>query len=68
MKNWKIMLELPGVNVGNYGFLTIIYEISKNSQSIQKDSIKKVYQNYDLRLYSLKLDKEIEKLDKLLIK
>jgi len=62
------MLELPGVNVGNYGFLTIIYEISKNSQSIQKDSIKKVYQNYDLRLYSLKLDKEIEKLDKLLIK
>jgi len=68
MKNWKIMLELPGVNVGNYGFLIIIYEISKNSQSIQKDSIKKVYQNYDLRLYSLKLDKEIEKLDKLLIK
>ncbi len=62
------MLELPGVNVGNYGFLTIIYEISKNSQSIQKASIKKVYENYDLKLYSMKLDKEIAKLDKMIFK
>lgn len=62
------MNELVESNIGYYEFLSIIHEISKKSQSIQKDSIKKVYENYDLRLYSIKLDKEIEKLDKLLIK
>ncbi len=62
------MNELAEVNVGYYEFLTIIHEISKKSQFIQKYSIKKVYENYDLRLYRKKLDKEIAKLDKLLIK
>jgi hypothetical protein len=62
------MSELTEDNVGYYEFLSIIHEISKKSQSIQKDSIKKVYQNYDLRLYRNKLDKEIAKLDKLLLK
>ena len=62
------MNELAEDNIGYYEFLSIIHEISKKSQSIQKDSIKKVYQNYDLRVYSKKLDKEIAKLDKLLIK
>ena len=51
-----------------YEFLSVIHEISKNSQSIQNNSIKKVYQNYDLRLYRIKLDEEIAKLDKLLVK
>ena len=62
------MNELIEDNVGYYEFLSIIHEISKKSQSIQKDSIKKVYQNYDLRLYRKKLDKEIAKFDELLDK
>ena len=62
------MNELAEDNIGYYEFLTIIHEISKKSQSIQKDSIKKVYQNYDLKVYSKKLDKEIAKLDNLINK
>ena len=62
------MNELVEDNIEYYEFLSIIHEISKKSQFIQKDSIKKVYQNYDLRLYRIKLDEEIAKLDKLLIK
>lgn len=62
------MNELVENNVDYYEFLSVIHEISKKSQSIQKDLIKKVYQNYDLRLYRIKLEKEIAELDKLIIK
>jgi len=62
------MIELVENNIGYYEFLSVVHEISKKSQSIQKDSIKKVYQSYDLRLYRKELEKEIEKLDKLIIK
>ena len=62
------MNELADDNVKYYEFLSDIHEISKKSQSIQKDSIKKVYQNYDLGLYRIKLEEEIAKLDKLIIK
>jgi len=62
------MNELKEDNIGYYEFLSVIHEISKKSQSIQKDLIKKVYQNYDLRLYRMKLEKEIAELDKLIIK
>jgi len=62
------MNKLAENNVGYYEFLSVIHETSKKSQSIQKDSIKKVYQNYDLRVYRIKLEKEIAELDKLLIK
>ncbi|NVM44950.1 MAG: hypothetical protein HWN79_08530 [Candidatus Lokiarchaeota archaeon] len=62
------MNELAEINFGYYEFLTIIHEISKKSQSIQKESIRKVYENYDLKLYRRKLENEIAKLDKLLIK
>ena len=62
------MNELVESNVEYYEFLSVIHEISKKSQSIQKDLIKKVYQNYDLRLYRRKLEKEIAELDKLIIK
>jgi len=62
------MNELVEDNVGYYEFLSVIHEISKKSQSIQKDLIKKVYQNYDLRLFRRKLEKEIAELDKLIIK
>ena len=61
------MNELMEGDFDYYDFLSVIHEISKKSQSIQRDSIKKFYQNYDLRLYRIKLDKEIAKLDKLLI-
>ena len=62
------MNELVEDNVGYYEFLSVIHEISRKSQSIQKDLIKKVYQNYDLRKYRRKLEKEIAELDKLIIK
>ena len=62
------MNELIENNVEYYEFLSVIHEISNKSQSIQKDLIKKVYQNYDLRLYRIKLEKEIAELDKLIIK
>ncbi|TES99249.1 MAG: hypothetical protein E3J90_04955 [Promethearchaeota archaeon] len=55
-------------NVEYYEFLSVIHEISKKSQSIQKDSIRKVYQNYDLRIYRIKLEKEIAELIKLIMK
>jgi len=62
------MNELVENNVEYYEFLSVIHEISRKSQSIQKDLIKKVYQNYDLRLYRRKLEKKIAELDKLIIK
>ena len=62
------MNKLAENNVDYYEFLSVIHEVSKKSQSIQKDYIKKVYQNYDLRLYRIKLEKEIAELDKLIIK
>ena len=63
-----MMNELVKNNVEYYEFLSVIHEISRKSQSIQKDLIKKVCQNYDLRLYRRKLEKEIAELDKLIIK
>jgi len=63
-----IIDQIVEYGIGYYEFLSVVHEISKKSQSIQKDSIKKVYQNYDLRLYQRKLDKEIAELDKLLVK
>ncbi len=62
------MYKLVENNVEYYEFLSVIHEVSKKSQSIQKDYIKKVYQNYDLRLYRKKLEKEIAELDKLIMK
>ena len=62
------MNKLVENNVEYYEFLSVIHEISKKSQSIQKGYIKKVYQNYDLRLYRKKLEKEIAELDKLIMK
>ena len=63
-----MMNKLVENDVEYYEFLSVIHEISKKSQSIQKDYIKKVYQNYDLRLYRKKLEKEIAELDKLIMK
>ena len=62
------MNELVENNVEYYEFLSVIHEISRKSQLIQKDLIKKVYQNYDLSLYRRKLEKEIAELYKLIIK
>jgi len=63
-----VMNKLVENNVEYYEFLSVIHEVSKKSQSIQKDYIKKVYQNYDLRLYRKKLEKKIAELDKLIMK
>ena len=64
------MNEMVENNVEYYEFLSIIHEISKKSHyiAIQKDNIKKVYQNYDSKLYRIKLEKKIAELDKLLAK
>ncbi|MHA1319961.1 MAG: hypothetical protein ACTSQ1_09125 [Promethearchaeota archaeon] len=62
------MLEIVENNIGYYEFLSVIHEVSKKSQSIQKDSIRKVYQNYDLKVHRIKLEKEIAELDKLIVK
>ena len=64
------MNEMVENNIEYYEFLSVIHEISKKSHliAIQKDHISKVYQNYDSKLYRIKLDKKIAELDKLLDK
>ncbi len=63
-----MMGELIENHVDYYEFLSVIHEISKKSQSIQKGYIKKVYQNYDSSLYRKKLEKQIAELDELIVK
>ena len=64
------MNEVVENNVEYYEFLSVIHEISRKPHfiAIQKDYIKKVYQNYDSKLYRIKLEKKIAELDKLLAK
>jgi len=49
-----------------YEFLSIIQQVSKNSHSIQKKIIRKVYANYDINQVKNSLDKQIEYLTGLL--
>ena len=51
-----------------YEFLDLVQDISKNSKSIQKSNIKKIYENYDICEVKNDLDKKIALLDNLLIK
>ena len=51
-----------------YEFLNLIQEVSKNSNSIQKALIGKIYKNYDIRKIKNDLDKKIAHYDKLLLK
>lgn len=56
------------INTSYYEFLNFIQDISKNSNSIQKSIIKRIYENYDIYKVKNDLDKKIAKLDSLLIK
>jgi len=51
-----------------YEFLNFIQEVSKNSNSIQRSLIKKIYENYDIHKVKNDLDKKIVRIDRLLIK
>jgi len=50
-----------------YEFLDLVQDISKNSDSIQKNLIKTIYENYDIYKVKHELDKKIAFLDKLLL-
>ncbi|MFX1320236.1 MAG: hypothetical protein ACFFAQ_01200 [Promethearchaeota archaeon] len=51
-----------------YEFLNFIQEVSKNSTSIQRSLIKRIYENYDIHKVKNDLDRKIAKIDRLLIK
>jgi len=51
-----------------YEFLNFIQEVSKNSNSIQRSLIKRIYENYDINKVKNDLDKKITRIDRLLIK
>jgi hypothetical protein len=56
------------IDASYYEFLEIIQDVSKNSVSIQKNLIRRIYQNYDVNKVKNNLNKKIAQLDKLLIK
>jgi hypothetical protein len=56
------------IDTNYYEFLEIIQDVSKNSVSIQKNLIRRIYQNYDVNNVKNNLDKKIAQLDKLLTK
>ncbi|MFX1309886.1 MAG: hypothetical protein ACFE9M_11110 [Promethearchaeota archaeon] len=56
------------IDAGYYEFLDLIQNISKNSKSIQRTNIKKIYENYDINKVKNDLDKKIAFIDNLLIK
>lgn len=49
-----------------YEFLYTIQIISQNSQSIQKNTMTQVFENYDASRFINKLESQIEQLDGLL--
>jgi len=55
------------LDISYYDFLSMVQEISNNSNSIQKTLIKKVYENYDISHVKSALDKEIETLNRLIM-
>ena len=56
------------IDASYYEFLELIQDISKNSTSIQRSLIKKIYENYDIRKVKNDLDRKIAYFDKLLAK
>ena len=56
------------IDTSYYEFLTLVQDISKNSKSIQKKLITKIYENYDINRVKHELDKKIAFLNKLLTK
>lgn len=53
-------------DLGYYDFLKLIHVIGINNKSIQKQNVLLTVQNYDIKRAKHNLDKEIEKLNKLL--
>jgi len=49
-----------------YEFLNVVLHVSKNSESIQSNVIKKVYENFHVFQVINNLDKQIEIIDNLL--
>ncbi|MFX1571117.1 MAG: hypothetical protein ACFFB0_00040 [Promethearchaeota archaeon] len=49
-----------------YEFLNVVFHVSKNSQSIQNNVIKKIYENFHVCQVINNLDKQIETIDNLL--
>lgn len=60
------MEEKPRSDMKYYEFLHTIQLISQNSQSIQKNAMTRVFENYDASRFINKLDNQIEQLDGLL--
>lgn len=56
------------IDTGYYEFLDLVQVISKNSVSIQKELIKKIYENYDIQEVKNELDRKIAFLDRLILK
>ncbi|MFX1593814.1 MAG: hypothetical protein ACFFCL_14060 [Promethearchaeota archaeon] len=56
------------IDASYYEFLDLVQNISKNSKSIQRTNIKKIYENYDINRVKNDLDKKIAFIDNLLIK
>jgi len=56
------------IDTSYYEFLDLVQDISKNSESIQKNLIKTIYKNYDIYKVKHEIDKKIAFLDKLLTK
>ena len=56
------------IDTSYYDFLNFIQDVSKNSKSIQRSLIKRIYENYDIHKVKNDLDKKIARIDRLLIK
>ena len=53
-------------NVQYYEFLNFVQEISKKTKLIQNNSIKVVFQNFDICIFKNRIEKQIANLDKML--
>ncbi|MFX1575017.1 MAG: hypothetical protein ACFFB0_19945 [Promethearchaeota archaeon] len=56
------------MNMNYYEFLGVVQEVSKKSKAIQRNLINKIYENYDIQQVKNRLIKQIENLDRLIIK
>ena len=53
---------------GYYDFLTSVHEVSKNTRKVQMNSIKIVFDAYGADIVKKRIDREIARIDKLLLK
>ena len=55
-------------NLAYYDFLTSVQEVSKITRKVQMNSIKIVFDAYGVDIVKKKIDREIARIDKLLLK